>query len=1043
MPNHTIFNERPESQDRALKELQAMGYQYIPRAEAEQKRGRLSHVLFPDVMREFLSSQSFLYRGKQTPFPDDAIGDAIRELDVQLDRGLMFASKVIYDRLIYGKSCDVHLYDGNMQSFDISYIDWEHPEKNIWQVTDEFSVERTNGKYARPDIVLLVNGIPFVVIECKKSSVDVEEGVKQNVRNWKPDYIPQLFKFTQLVLAMNPEAVKYGTAGTPQEFYCKWHEENIQWQEDSAKRYVDDGHITEQDKVIVSMLSKQRLLNLVRFFILYDSGIKKIARYQQFFGVENTMRRIHGEDGCMNKGGVIWHTQGSGKSLTMVMLVKRIIADNRITAPRFVLVCDRLNLIKQLRDNFVHTGMDPAEATTGRGLVSLLKDQGNTIIATTINKFEAAAKSRTKITDENIFLLIDESHRSHTGEFHNMMNDVLPNAFKIGFTGTPLLRKDKTNTYLKFGQRIGNSYRFEDGIRDGVIVPLVYDGRIIPQEVSSDRIDDYSKNILAPLTEPQKEDMRRKWSTFMKLAQTDQRLSMIAFDIHEHFLSYCRPRGFKAMAAVSTRAIAVKLERAINRIGGVHAAALICDESVSSEGDEGDVTNNDKAVIRDFFKTEVEPRFGSKYDDYEEYVKNNIIGGEDIDIVIVQSMLLTGFDAPSLGVLYIDKPMKDHTLLQAIARVNRIAPGKDFGLIVDYWGLFGKLNSALEMYSDDQSGFSGFDPTDIVGALDTAAEGKEKLKLAHAALWSFFGETAIDQSNPRAWVSFFDKEDPEESEKLRKEFYERLAAFSKMMSLAVADYSLYQSIGFEEMQKYKADLLFFQKLRSALMMVFAEKVDFSKYEDGIRNLLNTFVTSEPVEIVVNPVALHDKEAMDKQLEEVEGQKAKAAYIHTRIVSELESRRYEDPLLYKRFSERIRDTIKAYRQSRDDNSYLESMRQMAEDLRQGFTGHSYPSAIMNDSDAKAFYGAFSDVLLQQGEETLEYEEEIGKLALGIKQAVQSLARVDWRTSIPIHKKMNQAVEDLLWDFCDDFGIELPVEKMDLMIESIIKTAMSRY
>ena len=291
MPNHQIFNERPESQDRALRELQAMGYQYIPRAEAEQKRGHLAGVLFPDVMREFLASQSFQYRGKQTPFPDEAIGEAIRELDVPLERGLMFSSKMIYDRLIYGKSCEVHLYDGNVQSFDISYIDWEHPEKNIWQVTDEFSVERINGKFARPDIVLLVNGIPLVVIECKKSSVDVEEGVKQNVRNWQPDYIPQLFKFAQLVLAVNPENVKYGTAGTRQEFYCKWHEEDIAWQEDAAKRYIDDGHLTEQDRVLVSMLSKQRLLNLIRFYILYDSGVKKIARYQQFFGVENTMRR--------------------------------------------------------------------------------------------------------------------------------------------------------------------------------------------------------------------------------------------------------------------------------------------------------------------------------------------------------------------------------------------------------------------------------------------------------------------------------------------------------------------------------------------------------------------------------------------------------------------------------------------------------------------------------------------------------------------------------------------------------------------------------
>ena len=486
----------------------------------------------------------------------------------------------------------------------------------------------------------------------------------------------------------------------------------------------------------------------------------------------------------------------------------------------------------------------------------------------------------------------------------------------------------------------------------------------------------------------------------------------------------------------------MKLERAINGLGGVRAAAVICDESVNSEGDEGTVTNNDKAVIRDFFKTEVEPKFGGQHEAYEEYVKNSIIGGEDIDIVIVQSMLLTGFDAPSLGVLYVDKPMKEHTLLQAIARVNRIYSGKDFGLIVDYWGLFGNLSSALEMYSDDTSGFSEFDPSDITDALSTAAEGKEKLRQAHADLWAFFGDTGFDQNNPRAWVAFFDRDDPDESSKLRKEFYERLAAFTKMMNLAVGDYSLYQSIGFEEMQRYKADLLFFQKLRQSLMMVYSEKVDFSKYEDGIRNLLNTFVTSEPVEIVAEPVALHDKAAMERQLEEVEGQKAKAAYIHTRIVSELESRRYEDPLLFKRFSERLRDTIEAYNKARDENAYLASMRKMAEDLRQGFTGHTYPAVISNDSDAKAFYGAFAD-MLKTDDDSVEFEEALGALALEIKETVQSLARVDWRTSVPIHKKLNQRVEDLLWDFCDEHGVDLPIESLDLMLESIVKTAMSRY
>jgi type I restriction enzyme R subunit len=1043
MPDHTIFNERPESQDRALKQLQTMGYQYIPRAEAEQKRGRLSHVLFPDVMREFLSSQSFRYRGKLSAFSEQSIGTAIRDFDAPLERGLMFASKTVYDSLQFGKSCEEKLFDGGQQSFDISYIDWETPDNNIWQVTDEFSVERLNGKFARPDIVILVNGIPLVVIECKKSSVNVDEGVKQNIRNWQPDYVPQLFKFAQLVIAMNPTEVKYGTAGTQQEFYCKWVEEEKEWQEETAKRYVNDGHITEQDKVIVSLLSKQRLLNLIRFYILYDNGVKKIARYQQYFGVESAMKRIRGEDGCPDRGGVIWHTQGSGKSLTMVMLVKRIIADKTIINPRFVLVCDRLNLVAQLRDNFIHTGMQPSEATTGRGLITLLTKTNDTIIATTVNKFETAAKSRARVTDDNIFLLVDESHRSHTGEFHNMMNEVVSNAFKIAFTGTPLKVKTKNNTYRKFGHQIGKAYRFEDGIRDGVIVPLVYDGRSSVIKAPKEKINDYFESLVAPLTAPQKEDMRQKWSRFLPLAQTNQQLSMIAFDIHEHFLTYCKPRGYKAMIAAPSRAAAIDLQHLINDLGEVKAAALICDESVTAEGDESPLTTQTKKKIREYFKNEVEPRFGQKYGDYEEYVKNNIIGGDDVDIVIVKDMLLTGFDAPSLGVLYVDKSMKDHTLLQAIARVNRIAPSKDFGLIVDYWGLFAKLNSAMDLYTDTESGLNEFDSADLAQSILTAKEQKEELKKKHEALWAFFSGTSFDPNNPRLWLAFFEREDAEECEKLRKDFYDRLSAFSKLVALAVGDYSLYSAVGFEQMQKYKSDLLFLQKLRSSLMMVYAEKVDFSKYEDGIRSLLNTFITSEPVEIVVEPVALHDKAGMEEQLEKIDGQKAKAAYIQTRIMSELEARRYEDPLLFKRFSDLIRDTLEQYRKARDENAYFAQMRKMADDLREGFVGQTYPSVIDRDNDAKAFYGVVVDILTQVAGKSESIDEEIGKLAADMNAAVKSLARVDWRTSTPINKQMKQAIEDLIWDFCDAYGVELAIEDIDKIIENAMKTAINRY
>ncbi|MHB1420960.1 MAG: type I restriction endonuclease subunit R, partial [Bacillota bacterium] len=611
MPDHTIFNERPESQDRAIKVLERLGYQYIPRSQAEILRGRLSNVLFPEVLREFLHRQSFVYRGKQTPFSDRSIGKAINDINVPLVSGLMSASKTIYDMLLSGNSYEEELYDGGRQSFDLKFIDWEHSENNIWQVTDEFSVERPNSKYARPDIVLLINGIPLVVMECKKSSIDVEEGVAQNVRNWQPDYIPHLFKYAQIVMAMNPNTVKYGTCGTLSEYFSLWREKDYKWQQEKCNNVSPDGQVIEQDRAIVSMLSRERLLELICYFILYDNNVKKIARYQQFFGIQAAMKRIKGEDDKNTKGGVIWHTQGSGKSLTMVMLVKKIIADPDIKNPRFVLVNDRINLDKQLRDNFAKTQLSPARAKTGKGLIDLLNDKGETIITTLVHKFDTAAKSRVKIKDDNIFLLVDESHRTHSGQLHNLMIDVLPNAIKVGFTGTPLLKKDKFNTYARFGSLI-DSYPIERAVEDGVIVPLVYEGRIIPQDVANEKIDDYLKYIIAPLNHEQQEDMKRKWSRFLPLAQTRQRIDMVAFDIHEHFISYAKPKGFKAMIAASSRPAAIALHKSIKKLGGVKTAVVISPENVK-EGDE--ITNENKEKIKAFFKEEVESLFGYNYEE--------------------------------------------------------------------------------------------------------------------------------------------------------------------------------------------------------------------------------------------------------------------------------------------------------------------------------------------------------------------------------------------------------------------------------------------
>ncbi len=1034
MPKHTIFDERPESQDRAIKVLEKLGYQYIPRSQADIFRGRLFNVLFPEVLQEFLHRQSFVYRGKQTPFSGRSIGKAINDIDVPLVSGLISASKTIYDMLLSGSSYEEELFDGGRQSFDLKFIDWEHPENNIWQATDEFSVERSNGKYARPDIVLLVNGIPLVVIECKKSSIDVEKGVAQNIRNWQPNYIPHLFKFVQIIMAMNLNTIKYGTCGTPSEHFNIWREKNYKWQQQKCNNVSPDGKVTEQDRAIVSMLSRERLLELIRYFILYDNNVKKIARYQQFFGIQAAMHRIKGEDGTGTRNGVIWHTQGSGKSLTMVMLVKKIIADPDIRNPRFVLVNDRINLDKQLRDNFAKTQLSPARAKTGKGLIGLLNGKGETIITTLVHKFDSAAKKRVKIIDDNIFLLVDESHRTHSGELHDFMIDVLPNAIRIGFTGTPLLKKHKFNTYAQFGPLI-DSYPIIRAVEDGVIVPLVYEGRIIPQDVTGEKIDDYLKYIIAPLNRERQEDIKRKWSRFLPLAQTRQRIDMVAFDIHEHFMRYAKPKGFKAMIAASSRPTAIDLHKSIRKIGGVKTAVVISPENVK-EGDE--LTGENKEKIKAFFKEEVEPLFGNNYEEYVDWAKNSFIGGEDVDMLIVKDMLLTGFDAPVAAVLYVDKPMREHSLLQAIARVNRVYPGKDFGLIVDYWGIFNKLNTAMDMYSDEKSGMDGYDQADIENVVYGAGDQKLKLEKAHQELWFLFEGEDFDQNSSEGWQSVLADYD------LRKVFYEKLSIFTRLLDLAMGSYTLYSAIGYDQIQKYKQDLHHFQKLRGAVLLRYNEKVDFSKYEDGIRSLLNNFVLSEPSRIIVEPVSIHDTEGMKEQLEKLDSKAAKGDAIRTRMDRELETCRYDDPLLYKRFSEQVKETLEEYKVSRNDDAYLFKMEIMADDFKRGYTGHHYPACIDNDSDAKAFYGTIQSIIAGViNDVPPEMDEAMGQLAIEVKKSIAGRAKVDWRNNVAVHKDMEQALDDLIWDFTEEHEIKLPIEKIDLILEGLRKTAISRY
>ena len=1052
MPNHQIFNERPESQDRALKVIEKLGYTIVPRSEAEAKRGSRRAVLFEDELQTFLSKRTYPYDNETRYFSGGSIAAAVRALNVQATAGLYAANKEIYDMLCAGKSLEETLPDGTRQSFDISFIDFEHPENNIFQVTDEFEVERPNGKFARPDIVVLVNGIPLVIIECKKSGVDVMEGVTQNIRNWGNDYIPHLFQYSQMVMAVNPDKVLYGTCGTPAKYFVSWHEDDKEWLNEWCKKCSPDGSVKEQDRALISLLHPARLLDIIRNFIIYDNNVKKICRYKQYFAVKKCMSRILLQDGQNTRNGVVWHTQGSGKTITMIMLTKMILRESLksnsiIKKPRFVMVTDRVNLDKQIRDNFIHTQMSPHRAKTGTGLIELLQDEGNTVITSLVNKFEAAIKQEYCNDSENLFLFIDEGHRTQYGKLNIYMNKVLPNAVKIAFTGTPLIKKPKKNdkrnidseknTYVKFGPLI-DKYTLQDAIDDKVTVPIVYEGRVVPQHVTSEQINNHLKHITVGLSDDARKDLETKYSRFVALAQTEPRLNMIAFDLHEHFLNYVKPKGFKAMLTCSSRAAAVELYYKLRGLGGITPAVVIT-PNTAKEGDDEQNTPQTLKTIADFFRKEVDPLYKNNYEAYEESVTGEFTDPEgDIDLLIVKDKLLTGFDAPVAAVLYVDKKLQDHTLLQAIARVNRVFDNKDFGLIVDYIGIFKKLNSALDLYSDDQSGMNTFDKADIQNAISAVSEEKNKLETAHSNLWKIFEGISKNETNANVW-----------QEKLReyntrKDFYEKLSAFAKLVDFMFSSYELFEAVGDKKAEEYRKDYLFFKKLKDSVSLRFNDSVDFSKYEDGIRQLLNTYVNAEDAKIVIEPLDILNKDKMEEQLARLGSNEAKAEAIQTRQVEVLESYRYEDPIRYMTFMERINKTIQDYMAERDSEKYLSSMERMAEDYRTGRSSVKYPEIIMDDGDAKSFYGAVcSGIKKATGESNNGDLESLGKLALGIKTVVSSNAKRDWRDNVIVHRNMKKELDDLLFDYLEDNELDWSLDTIDIIIDEILMVAKKVY
>ena len=1068
------FKEDHISQIPALQLLQKLGYTYLSPEEALQLRAnKTSNVLLEDILRRQLKEINSIRvsSNKTSIFTDDNIERGIQALkDLPMNEGYIHASESAYNLITLGKALEQSV-DGDKKSFTLQFIDWKNINNNVFHVTEEFSVMRSTSKeHYRPDLVLFVNGIPFCIIECKRPDMKepLKQAVSQHMRNQQEDGIRSLYVYSQITLSIATQEAAYATNATLEKFWSKWQEKfDTPDEEDKYKnilqelkntplstkqknkvfadrfkyvrQYFDDLENenilpTLQDEYIYSLLRPSRILDIVFSFILFDYGVKKIARYQQYFAIKKSMKRILHIDGGMRKGGVIWHTQGSGKSLTMVMLAQAIAMDKTIRNPKIILVTDRTDLDNQITGTFRKCGKFVENATTGQRLVELLESKSDAVVTTIINKFSAALKKIKKpLESHDIFVLVDEGHRSQHGIFNIDMQKALPNSCFIAMTGTPLFRKDKS-TAAKFGGII-DSYTVDQAVKDKAVVPLLYEGRLARQTVNASPLDTFFEMVSEPLTEYQKADFKKKFSRADQLNSAEQKIYAIAWNLSLHFRDNWQNTPFKAQLVCDKKVNAIRYKEFLDEIGIVSSEVLISaiDER---EGEDSAYEKSPEKVNR-FWKKMMDEHGNSKK--YEKNIINRFKNQDKPEIIIVVDKLLTGFDEPKNTVLYLTRNLKSHKLLQAIARVNRVYPDKEFGYIIDYYGVIENLDDALLLYSS----FEDFDEDDLEGTLVNINEEIKKLPQKYSELWDIF-KTITNKRDAEAYQLLL------RDEAIRVVFYDKLAAFAKGLKLALSSIQFHKETEEKTINRYKDDLSMFMKLRLAVVERYSDTIDYKQYEGQIQKLIDTHITSEKVEIITELVNIFDKEKFQQEVENTTGKAAKADKIASRTAKHISEKMDEDPAFYKKFSQMLKEAIADYEAKRiNEAQYLSIVREIMNNVL-SHTDADIPEALREKDIAKAFYGLTLESLKEKINDNVVKTEIAIQIALYIDEIIMLAVLdnghpiIDWQYKTNIIGKLVIEIGDYLIDEVrDKYNIDLSFNEMDEIANNCIEVAKLRY
>lgn len=972
MTSTSEWNEKQLVENRLIEQLQGMDYEYHHGPSLDTERETSNDVILRDRLAIALT--------RLNPWMNENNARKVLRSILFIEAtSVMEANEKFHDMLVNYISVQQDLGKGKKNQ-TVKLIDFANPENNEYLVVDQFSITNSKGNI-RPDLIIFVNGLPLVVIECKNPMLSINEQIGQGVKQLTryQDEQERLFHYNQFMIVSSNDRARVGTIGAQVKHYGLWKDPYP-----LTTAEISDSP-TAQDILAAGMLTKQSLLDLVQNFIVYEPEggrmIKKLARYQQFRAVRKAIDRILYAKSSKDRGGVVWHTQGSGKSLTMLYLAVKLRRLEVLGNPTIVLVTDRKDLDVQITATFRRCGFpNPQQAEGAKQLKGLLSQGPGSTIMTLVQKFQEDKEMGAYpelSTSENIFVMIDESHRSQYKGLAMNMRTAMPNACYLGFTGTPIDKEDKSTT-ATFGPYI-DKYTIEQAVDDGATVPIFYEARLSNLHVHGETLDQLFDRKFRDYDEDTREKIKKKYANEQAIISSPKRIEQIALDIIEHYQTHIEPNGFKAQIVAVSREAAVMYKEKLDELSDYESVVIIS----GGHNDKPEMkkhhlaTNDEKKQIENFKKS---------------FSKSKLA------FIIVCDKLLTGFDAPIEQVMYLDKPIKEHNLLQAIARTNRTYDKKDYGLIVDYYGVSRFLEEALGIFTK----------SDIQGALQPIDSEIPRLQSRHRAAINYFDY--INKSNSDACVQVLEPED------VRNEFETAFKRFVESMDMVMPN---------PKARPYVDDLKFLGKVRQMAKSRYREEeMNITECGEKVRQLIAEHLHASSVEVLHDPIDILSNK-FEQQINEAQSEDAKASEMEHAIRHEIKVKMEENPVYYSSLKEKLEELINSRRANQMEIiDFVDSLREMVNDMRQttqkgeehGFTREQYPFFQMLEHELPE-----------------EENEDLKDFTFIVTGIVQSKAVIEWTEKDDVQREMRSEIKKKLRKKVDKQKLEAVTQQlMDLAI-----------